>query len=75
MSGALTGRRILITGAAKGIGLASVRALHCREGARIAALDRDEVALAALRGRFDRNRSMPAKADVADPASVIGRRG
>jgi NAD(P)-dependent dehydrogenase (short-subunit alcohol dehydrogenase family) len=69
MSGALTGRRILITGAAKGIGLATtVRFIG--EGARIAALDRDEVALVALAGRFDRNQLHPAKTDVADPASV-----
>jgi hypothetical protein len=29
------------------------------EGARIAALDRDEAALAGFGGRFDRDRSMP----------------
>ncbi|MDR6873951.1 NAD(P)-dependent dehydrogenase (short-subunit alcohol dehydrogenase family) [Bosea sp. BE125] len=69
MSGALTGRRILITGAAKGIGLATTERF-IKEGARIAALDRDEAALVALAGRFDRSQLHPAKADVADPASV-----
>lgn len=70
MSGALAGRRILITGAAKGIGLATAERF-VREGARVAALDRDETALAALATRFERGRLHPATADVADPASVV----
>ena len=45
MSGALAGRRILITGAANGIGLACV-ARFLAEGASVAALDRDASALA-----------------------------
>jgi NAD(P)-dependent dehydrogenase (short-subunit alcohol dehydrogenase family) len=69
VSGALAGRRILITGAAKGIGLATAERF-IKEGACIAALDRDEAALSALAGRFDRSQLNPAAADVADPASV-----
>ena len=47
MSGALAGRRILITGAAKGIGRAAL--LRClQEGAAVFGLDRDAGALAAL---------------------------
>jgi len=69
VSGALAGRRILITGAANGIGLATVTRFVA-EGAKVAALDRDEPALAALRGRFDGTRLHAVRADVADPAAV-----
>jgi NAD(P)-dependent dehydrogenase (short-subunit alcohol dehydrogenase family) len=69
MSGALAGRRILITGAAKGIGLASVTRFLA-EGASVAALDRDEAALAAMRSCFDGAKIRILKADVADPAAV-----
>ncbi|HWK43198.1 MAG TPA: SDR family NAD(P)-dependent oxidoreductase [Stellaceae bacterium] len=69
MSGGLAGRRILITGAAKGIGLASV-ARFLSEGASLAALDRDEQALAVLRGRFGGSPLHIVGADVAEPASV-----
>jgi len=69
MSGALTGRRILITGAANGIGLASVTRFLA-EGANVVALDRDEGALAALRRRFEGAAIMAVTADVAEPASV-----
>lgn len=67
MSGALAGRRILVTGAAKGIGLATVERFLA-EGARIVALDRDERALAALRARFDAGSLHAAQVDVVDPA-------
>lgn len=67
MSGALAGRRILITGAAKGIGLASVTRFLA-EGASVAALDRDAEALERLRGRFEGVHT--AEADVAEPASI-----
>jgi len=40
----LAGRRVLVTGAASGIGLATAR-LFRREGAGVAMLDRDEAAL------------------------------
>ncbi|TCR62317.1 SDR family oxidoreductase [Bosea sp. BK604] len=69
MSRALRGRRILITGAAKGIGLATVERF-ITEGARVVALDRDEVALAALRGRFAAGSLDTAEADVTEPEAV-----
>jgi NAD(P)-dependent dehydrogenase (short-subunit alcohol dehydrogenase family) len=69
MSGALAGRRVLITGAANGIGLASVTRFLA-EGASVAALDRDENALAALRRRFVGAAVHAVSADVAEPASV-----
>jgi len=69
MSGALAGRRILITGAANGIGLASV-ARFLTEGASVAALDRDDTALAATRSRFAGAKIRTLQADVADPAAV-----
>lgn len=69
MSGALADRRVLITGAAKGIGLATVERF-VKEGARVAALDRDVDALAALAGRFGGNAFVPFRADVSNPASV-----
>ena len=69
MSGALADRRILITGAAKGIGLATAERF-VKEGARVAALDRDGETLAALAGRFGASEFVPFRADVSDPASV-----
>ena len=69
MSGALAGRRILITGAANGIGLASV-ARFLAEGASVAALDRDASALAAMRSRFDGAKVYTLQTDVADPVAV-----
>lgn len=62
MSGALAGRRILITGAGKGIGRATFERFK-REGANVAALDRDAAALATMDG--------PQWAvDVSDPDAV-----
>ena len=69
MSSALAGRRILITGAAKGIGLATATRFLA-EGAGIAALDRDAQALAGLRSRFEGAAVNIVQADVAEPASV-----
>ena len=64
MSGVLAGRRILITGAAKGIGRATVTRF-LGEGARTFGLDRDAAALATLDAPF-------RAADVSDPAAVAG---
>lgn len=67
MSGALAGRRILIAGAAKGIGRATAERF-VGEGARIAAFDRDEQALSALAAALPGSVTLPG--DVADPAAV-----
>jgi len=69
MSGALAGRRILIAGAAGGIGRATA-ARFIEEGARIAGLDRDEAALAALAAETGPQKLSGFRADVTDPASV-----
>lgn len=69
MSGALKGRRILITGAANGIGLATaVRFLE--EGASVASLDRNEGALSAMRDRFAGRALHAIACDVANEQSV-----
>ena len=67
MSGALAGRRILIAGAAKGIGRATAERFAA-EGARIAAFDRDDAALAALGAALPD--IVTLRGDVADPVSV-----
>ena len=69
MSGALAGRRVLVTGAAKGIGLATVTRFLA-EGAHVAALDRDQSALSAVRDRFNGGAVHATHCEVADEASV-----
>jgi NAD(P)-dependent dehydrogenase (short-subunit alcohol dehydrogenase family) len=69
LSGLLTRRRILVTGGAKGIGLATVRRF-VDEGASIVALDRDEAALAMLAQTSTEGRIHVVAADVADGTSV-----
>jgi NAD(P)-dependent dehydrogenase (short-subunit alcohol dehydrogenase family) len=71
MTGPFHGRRILVTGAAKGIGLATLARLAA-EGARMAALDRDAAALAVLRGHLGEALGHAAAVDVADGAAVAG---
>jgi NAD(P)-dependent dehydrogenase (short-subunit alcohol dehydrogenase family) len=71
MTGPFHGRRILVTGAAKGIGLATLVRLAA-EGARVAALDRDAAALASLRARLGQALGHAAAVDVADGAAVAG---
>jgi meso-butanediol dehydrogenase/(S,S)-butanediol dehydrogenase/diacetyl reductase len=63
----LTGKRVLVTGAAGGIGTATV-ARFLEEGARVAALDRDDAALHRLGERFPIETHL--QADVSDPDSV-----
>jgi NAD(P)-dependent dehydrogenase (short-subunit alcohol dehydrogenase family) len=61
----LRGRRVLVTGAASGIGLATAR-LFQSEGASVAMLDRDEAALA--KARVDGATALVC--DVADESQV-----
>jgi len=71
--GRLANRRILITGAASGIGLATAR-LFLAEGAAVAALDNRpqalDAALTALREVGADAATIPVYADVTDMASV-----
>jgi len=61
----LRGRRVLVTGAASGIGLATAR-LFRGEGAGVAMLDRDEAALA----KASVDGAVPLRCDVADEGQV-----
>jgi NAD(P)-dependent dehydrogenase (short-subunit alcohol dehydrogenase family) len=67
MSPGLRGRRVLVTGGAQGIGLATVGYL-LRCGALVAAADRDEEALIELRARHPE--VYARRADVSDEDSV-----
>jgi NAD(P)-dependent dehydrogenase (short-subunit alcohol dehydrogenase family) len=69
MSAALTGRRILIAGAAGGIGRATATRF-IDEGARVAGLDCDEAALAVLAAEAGPENLSGFRVDVTDPASV-----
>ena len=62
-AGRLAGKTALITGAASGIGRATVALFH-REAARVAATDRNEAGLAALKGEAD----LVLAQDVTDEA-------
>ncbi|MFC3172735.1 SDR family NAD(P)-dependent oxidoreductase [Novosphingobium bradum] len=66
MANALAGRRIVITGAASGIGAATAE-LFFQEGAALALLDRPGAALDAMAARLGAT-ALPA--DVADEAAV-----
>jgi NAD(P)-dependent dehydrogenase (short-subunit alcohol dehydrogenase family) len=63
----LAGRRVLVTGAASGIGLAVAR-LFRQEGARVAILDRDAPGLDAAAAGVAGAVAIPC--DVADEAGV-----
>jgi len=70
MSHPLAGRHALVTGAARGIGLACVQALLAR-GASVTLLGRDTAALQAAADGLDAaDRTAVAGADVADAAAV-----
>ena len=70
MAGTKEKRIALITGAASGIGLATVAALT-GAGWRVAAIDRDEASLAALHKQFPNPRQVQiSSADVCDETGI-----
>lgn len=74
MAGRLEGRRILITGAAAGIGRATAE-LFAAEGARLALLDRNVEGLAGLAGEpigFDAAEESSVNSAVARAAEAMG---
>jgi ribitol 2-dehydrogenase len=66
MTKELAGKVAAVTGAASGIGLASVEAMLAA-GARVVMVDRDEAALARLRGQYG-EAVMPLRINLLDPA-------
>jgi len=66
----LSGKRVVVTGGASGIGLATVRRF-LDEGCRVAAIDIDQDSLAAAQTDVD-GRVRWLRADVASPAGVEG---
>jgi 3-oxoacyl-[acyl-carrier protein] reductase len=76
MSGRLTGKVALVTGAGDGIGKA-IAQLYAREGARIAVLDKDSDAASLTREAIERagGAAMVLAADVRDAAQVEGAIG
>ena len=72
VNGPLAGRVALVTGASRGIGAATARAL-ARAGAAVALAARTEEALVALADEItaEGGRALPVPTDVGDPASVL----
>lgn len=68
----LGGKRVLVTGGAGGIGAAAV-ARFLAEGARVIALDRDQVALQWLADRHPVSATL--RTNVADPQEVVAAFG
>ncbi|SIS93924.1 SDR family oxidoreductase [Paracoccus saliphilus] len=67
MAEKLNDKVALVTGAASGIGLATVKSL-LEAGAKVVMADRDEVALGRLTGELGEN-AIPQVTDLLDPAS------
>ena len=65
----LEDKTFLVTGAASGIGLATVRRL-LDEGARVAAVDVDDARLTAVAAEVDRHRLQTSQADVSSPPDI-----
>lgn len=63
------GRVALVTGAARGIGLETARALH-RRGASVAIVDLDQGEAEAAAAQIGRDRTLAVAADVADEKAV-----
>lgn len=70
MTGALTGRRIVVTGGAAGIGRATVERF-LSEGASVAALDRDVGALTTLAATWGDRDLTTFEADVTNAAALF----
>ncbi len=66
--GRLDGRRIVVTGAASGIGRATAELFHS-EGARLALIDRDAAALAVIAAA---NGAIALPLDLADASALAG---
>jgi NAD(P)-dependent dehydrogenase (short-subunit alcohol dehydrogenase family) len=65
----IAGKKALVTGAASGIGLATVLRL-IGAGCRVAALDRDEAGLSRLVGQVGQANCIPVLVDLADEAEA-----
>lgn len=67
----LDGKRILVTGAAGGIGLATAHVL-AEAGARLAIVDLDEAKITSAASEFQAGKATPIVADVSSSTSIEG---